>query len=103
MPLARRISSCLTNRSKNQSTNDDTEHDANIHKRPIIPRPARLSRADRCPSLDVLQRRSPTAEERRLAAHSPLVIPSEVACHAVALCEGWEESLINRIILRERA
>jgi hypothetical protein len=23
----------------------------------------------------------------------PLVIPSEVACRAVALCEGWEESL----------
>src|SRR6266487_5628154 len=22
----------------------------------------------------------------------PLVIPSEVACHAVALCEGWKES-----------
>src|SRR6266487_226933 len=37
MPLARWIPSCATNKSKNQSTNDDTEHDANIHKRPIIP------------------------------------------------------------------
>src|SRR5206468_3469689 len=37
MPLARWIPSCATNKSKNQSTNDDTEHDANIHKRPDNP------------------------------------------------------------------
>src|SRR5436305_12317 len=29
----------------------------------------------------------------RLVIPSAFVIPSEVACRAVALCEGWEESL----------
>src|SRR6266576_5769764 len=44
MQLRRLIPSCLTNKREDQSTNDDTEDDANVHKGPIISRRARLSR-----------------------------------------------------------
>src|SRR5438874_5049967 len=36
---------------------------------------------------------SPAREARALPRTPLLVIPSEVACHAVALCEGWKEFL----------
>src|SRR5206468_1371139 len=44
MLLGRWIPSCPTNKGKDQSTNDDTEDDANFHELATISTPAKLSR-----------------------------------------------------------
>jgi hypothetical protein len=45
MQLGRLIPSCLTNKSEDQSTNDDTGDNANVYERPTISGSARLSSA----------------------------------------------------------
>src|SRR4030095_4674940 len=47
MQLGTLIPSCLTNKSEDQSTNDYTGDEANVHKRPTIPGSSRVSSA-RC-------------------------------------------------------
>jgi hypothetical protein len=44
MQLSRLIPPCTTNKSEDESTDDDTEDWANFHKRPTISGSARLSR-----------------------------------------------------------
>src|SRR5207249_11570030 len=43
MQLSRLIPSCLTNKREDQSTNDDPQDDANVHKGPTISTAAGLS------------------------------------------------------------